>query len=183
MELKIGEFLLVVLDRFVSDENIIEEPRYKKDETLFKDENIILLIKDKILESIELREAPFASWLLARLWHLTNGEIEKGLNLYDKNIGCQDGGWYYCQFSVQNLDNKTLATLYLEACSWYENIFIQECSESIEPLEIIELIEDILLTQPNDLAVCSIAIENPEENGKLYFYGWDGYSFLGKITY
>jgi hypothetical protein len=181
MSLKVGKFSLVVLNKSIDDgEIIIENPLYNEQDTLFRDENIIHLIKDEVTQAIELKEAPFASWLLARLWFLTNGEIKEGLNIYEENIGCQDGGWYYCQFSLEDFKDKTVAIIYVEACSWYENVFIKECSESVTPLELIEFIKHILIKEPTSLAVCSIGIEDPEENGKLYTYGWDGTTFLGK---
>ncbi len=46
----------------------------------------------------------------------------------------------------------------------------------------IKLIQDLLSKQPTNIAICSIGIEDPEDNGKLYFYGWDGNSFLGEIS-
>ena len=181
MGLKLGSYSLVVLNKSVRDgEVIIEDPFYEEQDTLFRDENIISLIRDEIKQVIELQEAPFASWLLARLWFLTNGEIKEGLNIYEENRGGQDGGWYYCQFSIEDFNGKTVTIIYVEACSWYENVFIKECSESVDPLEAIELIKNILIKEPTSLAVCSIGIEDPEENCKLYTYGWDGSIFLGK---
>lgn len=45
---------------------------------------------------------------------------------------------------------------------------------------VFELIKHILMKKTTFLAVCSTGIEDPVENGKLYTYGWDGTTFLGK---
>lgn len=177
----IGRYFFQVLDKAIFNErDLIEDPYWQEENTNFRNENVLSGIRDEIRGQISLNNAPFASWLLARLWYLTEGEIKTGLNVDEQGNGGQDGGWYYCQCLITDSKNKALALLYIEGTHYYEQVFLQECSETIDPYELMQVIEETLKCDPNKIMVCHIVVEDYEENLKPYTYGWDGKEFLGQ---
>lgn len=127
------------------------------------------------------RYAP--SWLLARLWQLTDGGISKAMvSLQQGEPGFADGGDYHLFLLVEK-DHEAVAVLCIEGSADLHTfiIDIRQYSESLgeEGLEqIFKNFADTLLRAPKEIAVCKITINDPEQGGFPWEYGWDGKVFL-----
>lgn len=123
------------------------------------------------------------SWLLARLWYLTEGGILGALGSMDeKGTGCCDGGDFYGYLLVENAVGA-LGVLEIRGSqdNSYASINLVKRSETMKAKQIETFYRSFassLLKEPQELAVCNITIKDPEKRGYLWKYGFDGHKFL-----
>lgn|GEM_PF-5653437 len=74
-----------------------------------------------------------------------------------------------------------IAYLYLEGCSWYEQLFLTSYQDYINPVQLEEGLAAVLLENIHELAPCHIAIRDFESNEPPLEYGWYNNRFLGEV--
>jgi hypothetical protein len=120
----------------------------------------------------------YESWMLARLWKLSNGEIKDALNLNidrEAGLGGEDGGAYYAYGIVHAADGQLVGHVHVEGYGHgYVKFTLFECSEDADPQAIQQALADLIWENEDEVAVCLIEIRDPEQHQKPYFYGWDG---------
>jgi hypothetical protein len=128
-----------------------------------------------------LGRAPVASWIIARLFHLTNERL--GFETTAKIHA--DGGGFYLNLIAFSRDFKPLAFFYVHGTSVNCSCWGQ-CSRQHEPANLISSFINSLVTEPLDLMKCcltTIDTDPPDLDKrrfcKPYTLGWNGKDFLG----
>lgn len=126
------------------------------------------------------------SWLLARLWHMTGGAILQSMdNVDEKGKGFGDGGDYQFHVLIETADGG-MAVLEGRGDQSLNYIALSLAvrSEQLKAPQMEQLFQglhDTLLTGVRQLDVCRIVVEDPEKNGYLFEYGWDGQRLLRNL--
>lgn len=162
-----------------SDVVLIEDQFWEEDDPPLIFQNIAGIIRDEVEQQVYLNKAPFASWLLARLWYLSHGAIYFALDVDKNGLGMSDGGNYLVFALVEDNTGRIMAEMEIEGMSIFTQMILTARSIHVSPSEVIKALADTLKAQPNQIAVCRIAISDPEQLGVLHEYGWDGKQFLG----
>lgn len=162
-------------------------PRWGPKETEFQDENIVWMSPKSDRHHWEGYSAfsiYYESWMLARLWHLSNGDTKAALNLnIDREacLGGEDGGAYYAYGIVHDATGEVVGHVHVEGYGHgYAKFTLFECSEDADPQDIQQKLADLLWEKEDEVAVCLIEIRDPEQQQKPYYYGWDGVNFRPK---
>ena len=130
---------------------------------------------------LDLGTAPLASWLVARLFHLTRERLgfETTTKLYN------DGGGFYVNLIAFTRDLKPFAFFYVHGTSADCRCYGQ-CARSHEPGVMISSFVESLTSEPMKLMQCHLTVidtDPPDLDkrrlGKPYSLGWDGTRFLG----
>lgn len=126
--------------------------------------------------------APLASWLLARLMHLTNERL--GFEAQDKQY--HDGGGFYLNFIAFSKAMKPLAFFNLHGTSAGCRVWGQ-CDRDVQPQELLQNFLDALIAEPDMLMPCRLQCfdtDPPDLDqrriSKPNVLGWDGKRFLGR---
>jgi hypothetical protein len=123
------------------------------------------------------------SWLLARLWYLSDGAILGAIgSMDDKGEGCCDGGDFYGYLLVENAASA-LGVLEIRGDQHisYGSINLVKRSESMKAKHIegfYTSLSNTLIEEPQKLAICSVTIKDPEKGRYPWKYGFDGQKFL-----
>lgn len=129
----------------------------------------------------DIGTAPVASWLIARLLHLTRERVgfETTAKLYN------DGGGYCLNFIAFTRDMKPIAFFYVQGTSQHCRCWGQ-CAPSQDPRDVVSSFVQALVADPTQLMECHlIVVDTDPPNltqrrfGKPYELGWNGVSFLG----
>lgn len=123
------------------------------------------------------------SWLLARLWHMTGGTILQAMDNVDENgKGFVDGGDYQFHVLIESAEGGVAVLEGRGDQSLnYVALSLAVRSEHMKAAQIEQLfrcLQAALLADVRQLAVCRIVVEDPEKNGNLFNYGWDGQKLL-----
>lgn len=178
-----GPFLCRFLAEQPSDpDTLIDDPIWGEDDPPLPFQNIADMVERLIIPQIDLQDAPFSSWLLARLWFLSDGVIGSSLNVNAHGEGFADGGIYSAFAVLNDAFGHAVATLDIEGMTIYARMVLSARSVQVDPAEIIVALVATLQEQPHDLAPCHIAIADPEQPARICEYGWDGQRFLGKVN-
>lgn len=128
-----------------------------------------------------LGPAPEASWLIARLFHLTGERL--GFESHDRLRN--DGGGVPLKLIAFTRVLKPVAFLFFRADSTAITLS-GECALEYMPRQIVDAFLATLLDKPLDLTVCkliTIDTDPPDlplhRRGKAHIFGWDGKNFLG----
>jgi hypothetical protein len=131
-----------------------------------------------------LGPAPVASWVLARLFHLTNEGL--GFGTHDRCYN--DGGGYYLNFIAFTRAMKPTAFFYLHGTSNRIRLW-GTCAGDASADTILASIADALTENPMELIACKLTTVDTDPPdlhkrrfGKPHVYGWDGNKFLGFRT-
>ncbi|GAB4199721.1 MAG: hypothetical protein OHK0022_20200 [Roseiflexaceae bacterium] len=163
----------------LSEALLIDEPFWDEDDPPLLFRNVVDLIRQEIEQQVDLGEAPFASWLLARLWHLSGGAVQLALNVDPTGSGLADGGNYLAFAVIEDAAGRVLAELQIEGMDIFAQIILTARSVHVSPDDVITALANTLKAQPSQIAPCRIAIADPEQHGQIHEYGWDGSHFLG----
>jgi len=158
---------------------LIDDPYWEEDEPPLRFQNIADNLQHTIEQQIDLGDAPFASWLLARLWYLSEGSVRTALRVDAEGVGLADGGHYVIYALIEDTATRGVATLYIEGMDIFTLMILTGRSAQVQPSEIIDALTHTLQAQPAQVALCRIAIADPEQQGAIHEYGWDGAKFLG----
>jgi hypothetical protein len=158
---------------------------HRPPKTELSEEELVKYDSSDILLEIEkcIKQEFIPSWLLARLWYLTDGGILGALrSMYEKWEGCCDGGDYYGYLLVEN-STGALGVLDIRGSqdNSYVSINLVKRSETMQAEQIESFYRSFassLLKEPQELAVCNITIKDPEKRGYPWKYGFDGHKFL-----
>lgn len=126
------------------------------------------------------------SWLLSRLWHMTGGAILQAMDNVDENgKGFGDGGAYHFHVLIETAEggvavlkgdgNQDLNMTSLSLAVRSEHMKAPQMEQ------LFHCLHTALLADMRQLAVCRIVVEDPEKNGFLFEYGWDGQRLLGNL--
>jgi hypothetical protein len=133
----------------------------------------------------DLKGAPVASWLMARLTRLTNDGIP-----CSKGKQGNDGGGYVIEFVTYADKDRPVASFQCQADGIGAAI-LGDCSDDCEPREVLDTFAAALLQAPTELMECALAVVDPEwkhdpdaytprpGHDSCNWYGWDGSKFLG----
>lgn len=128
-----------------------------------------------------LGPAPVASWVVARLFHLTGERLGIETHARLRN----DGGGVPLRFIAFTPSLQPLAFLFLHCDSWGIDLS-GECAGDALPEQITGAFISALLEKPNELTVCklvTIDTDPPDlphrRRGKPHVFGWDGEKLLG----
>lgn len=158
---------------------------HRPPKTELSEEELVQYDGSDILLEIEncIKHEFVPSWLLARLWYLTDGGILGALgSMYEKGKGCCDGGDFYGYLLVENATGA-LGVLEIRGSqdNHYVSINLVKRSENMKAEQIESFYRSFassLLKEPQELAVCNITIKDPEKKGYPWKYGFDGHKFL-----
>ncbi len=129
----------------------------------------------------DLGTAPLASWLIARLFHLTRERLgfETTSKLYN------DGGGFYVNLIVFTRVLKPFAFIYVHGTSNNCRCWGQ-CARPHEATTVISSFVDSLTSEPMALMQCHLTVVDTDPPdldkrrfSKPYPLGWDGTRFLG----
>lgn len=128
-----------------------------------------------------LGSAPVASWFVARLFHLTRGQL--GFETHDRLRN--DGGGIPLKLIAFTRALKPVAFLFLRADSTGITL-TGECASTYVPGQVVDSLNAALLEKPLELTACkliTIDTDPPDlpmrRRGKPQVFGWDGKKFLG----
>lgn len=176
----VGSFFCRFIPESDSEEVfLLDDPSLDGDELSRTVDNVVNLISDYVGQHIDLEGAPFASWLLARLWYLTDGAVRVGLNVNAQGDGFADGGHYMGAALIEDKPDHAIAVLWIEGMDFYTQVVLTSCSIHISPEHVVQSLAQVLQADPTKIAPCRIAIADPEHQGFIHEFGWDGKTFLG----
>ena len=129
-----------------------------------------------------LGPAPVASWLLARLFHLTRERL--GFETQDRSYN--DGGGYYLDFVTFSRDLKPEAFFYVHGHSSGVR-FWGTCATDVSPEGVLKTFMDAVLESPTELMVCKLttsirirpSLDKRSHHRRAARVWWDGNKFLG----
>lgn len=158
---------------------------HRPPKTELSEEELVQYDGSDILLEIEkfISKEVVPSWLLARLWYLTDGAILGTIaSMDEKGEGCCDGGDFYGYLLVENAAGA-LGILEIRGSqdNSYVGINLVKRSETMKAEQIESFYRSFakyLLKKPQDLALCSITIKDPEKRNYPWKYGFDGHKFL-----
>lgn len=140
-----------------------------------------------VLQSLRLGKVLLASWVLARISYLTDGELQKILEQEQSN----PGGGYSLKFTVLANDSEPISVFSLNGNR--NGVFVfGKCSNRTTPTEVVLTFVSTLSETPDNVKVCRASVldtsplcqmnSNKDEtltNNRNY-YGWDGECYYGK---
>jgi hypothetical protein len=133
-----------------------------------------------------LGRAPVASWALARLAHLLQGQLGRGGAGRQTN----DGGGYVLDFLILREDRTPLGSVQVQG-DMEGVVLLGGCAEGQDPAEVVDQLARALGREPDRVAVCRVEVADPEwkedpfayrpvpNDASLNLYGWDGRHYLG----
>ena len=178
---------------FLTDEDDIRvnDPLYLPTEVYFRYDDIIWRNEEDPVYHDFYTRGILSSWILARLRFLSQGEIESSLNANEKQADgmyqwCQDCGIYYAAGTIiDTLSWERAANFYLEwypqddkDMHWVARLKLTDCDRNYDPQIIIQLFSDLIRSDPNQVSICKIVIQDPEDHMKPCYYGYDGEKYL-----
>ena len=129
-----------------------------------------------------LKNAPVASWLVARLFHLTGERL--GFRTVSRVY--KRGGCLYLNLIAFTRELTPFAFLDISGDSDRCECWIR-CAPPHDPEVLIASFVDLLTSEPTALTKCRLTVidtDPPDRSrhrrfGKPYLLGWDGVEFLG----
>ncbi|SFB72548.1 Immunity protein Imm5 [Flexibacter flexilis DSM 6793] len=127
-----------------------------------------------------------SSWLLARLWYLTDGYIINTINSLDNNlVGSSDGGDFYTYMLIENT-REPIGVLEFRGSPDYSSITITKRSVDFKVQNLTHFYRQFaakLLDEQRQLSICEITVKDPELLLYPYKYGWNGQELLRYSEY
>lgn len=179
---------------FLTDEDDIRvnDILYLPEEVKFKWDDIIWYYYEKYPLYHEFyTRGILGSWILARLRFLSQGEIAHSLNADEKQTDgtyqwCQDCGIYYAVGTmIDTASWERVANFYLEwypqddeDMHWVAWLKLTDCDRNYDPQIIIQLLSDLIRSAPDQVSICKIVIQDPEDNMRPCYFGYDGEQYL-----
>lgn len=176
------------------DDIRVNDPLYLPDEIYFQYNDIIWRDEQDPLYNDFYTRGILSSWILARLRFLSKGEILHSLNACEEQENgmyqwCQDCGIYYAAGTIiDTLSWERAANFYLE---WYPRTYskysnwtaiawlkLTDCDRNYDPQIIIQSFSDLIRSEPDQVSICEIVIQDPEDHMKPCYYGYDGEKYL-----
>lgn len=191
MSMRIGDYEIrfLLLNSYDKYNMGINDPLYLDRETHFRDWNIF----DYATHDHEAAPTTkkYSSWLLARLWFLSQWAIALATNADKKQEDgsyrwWQDGGSYFIEWEVLYVaTGERVAIFYIEGfpsdgelMSWFVLSHLRECDRNHNPEKIIEQFADLVWSSVDQVSICKIQIDDPEQNRKPHYYGYDGENYF-----
>lgn len=162
-----------------------QEGMHRPPNTKISEEELVQYDGSDIWSEMEnsIKQNFLSSWLLARLWHITDGAILGAISsVNEKGEGFGDGGDFYAYLLVEKSED-VLGVLEISGSqhiSW-GSIKLLKRAETMKAQQMEAFYRSFgstLLKEPQELAVCSITIKDPELRGYPWKYGWDEYKLL-----
>lgn len=134
-------------------------------------------LDDKIEREIFQGKAILSSWLLSRLWYLTGDIIKQRLKEDKQGMYASDGAQIDIEFLIEK-EETAVGVLQISLTPSWAKIGMHDRTPLLNCRDFYDHLLAVLMSEPRNLAVCSITVSDFEKNMHPWHYGWDGQQFL-----